>query len=146
MFVARTADEGMSRSLSDAIAMMLETGAISLEELLDTRMLLEVPLAGLAAFQADEDTVQRLREAIARPAARPAHEALAATDAEIHRTIAAASGNRMMQALTDWIFEVVQPPLIEVLEPAIVTRRSRAARWPCWRPSRRATPRAPSAR
>ena len=73
MFVARTADEGMSRSLSDAIAMMLETGAISLEELLDARILLEVPLAGLAAYQADEATVQRLREAIAREsAARPA--------------------------------------------------------------------------
>ena len=26
----------------------------------------------------------------------------------------------MVQALTDWIFEVVQPSLIEVLEPAIV--------------------------
>ncbi len=35
IFVARTAEEGMSRSLSDAIAMMLETGSASLEELLD---------------------------------------------------------------------------------------------------------------
>ena len=119
IFVARTADEGMSRSLSDAIAMMLETGAISLEELLDTRLLLEVPLAGLAAIQAGEDTVQRLRDAIERESAGDA-EALAASDAEIHRTIAAASGNRMMQALTNWIFEVVQPSLIEVLEPAVV--------------------------
>ena len=122
VFVARTADEGMSRSLSDAIAMMLETGAISLEELLDARILLEVPLAGLAAYQADEGTVQRLRDAVAAGSAGPpgSTEAIAATDAEIHRTIAAASGNRMMQALTSWIFEVVQPLLIEVLEPAIV--------------------------
>ncbi len=121
VFVALTADEGMSRSLSDAIAMMLETGAISLEELLDARILLEVPLAGLAAYQADEATVQRLREAVAESARTPGStEALAATDAEIHRTIAAASGNRMMQALTSWIFEVVQPVLIELLEPAIV--------------------------
>ena len=39
---------------------------------------------------------------------------------EIHRTLAAAAGNRMIQALTDWIFEVLQPSLIEVLQPAIV--------------------------
>jgi GntR family transcriptional regulator, transcriptional repressor for pyruvate dehydrogenase complex len=26
----------------------------------------------------------------------------------------------MVQALTDWIFEVVQPSLIEILEPAIL--------------------------
>ena len=46
IFVAHTAEQGMSRSLSDAIAMMLETGAVTLEELLDARLLLEVPLAG----------------------------------------------------------------------------------------------------
>ena len=34
--------------------------------------------------------------------------------------IASAASNRMVQALTDWIFEVVQPSLIELLEPAIV--------------------------
>src|ERR687889_1578502 len=43
IFVAHTADEGMGRSLSDAIGMMLETGAVTLEELLDARLLLEVP-------------------------------------------------------------------------------------------------------
>ena len=51
IFVARTAEEGMSRSLSDAIAMMLETGTVTLDELLEARLLLEVPLAGLAAYQ-----------------------------------------------------------------------------------------------
>jgi DNA-binding FadR family transcriptional regulator len=121
IFVARTADQGMSRSLSDAIAMMLETGAVTLEELVDARLLLEVPLAGLAAYQPDEAMLKRLREAVAAEvAAAGDSETLAATDMEIHRTIAAAGSNRMVQALTDWIFEVVQPWLIEVLEPAIV--------------------------
>ena len=121
IFVARTADQGMSRSLSDAIAMMLETGAVTLEELVDARLLLEVPLAGLAAYQPDEAMLRRLREAVAAEVAAVGDsETLAATDMEIHRTIAAAGSNRMVQALTDWIFEVVQPSLIEVLEPAIV--------------------------
>jgi GntR family transcriptional repressor for pyruvate dehydrogenase complex len=121
IFVARTADQGMSRSLSDAIAMMLETGVVSLEELVDARLLLEVPLAGLAAYQPDPETLERLRAAVAAEVSETGDtETLAATDAEIHRTIANAGGNRMVQALTDWIFEVVQPSLIEVLQPAIV--------------------------
>jgi DNA-binding FadR family transcriptional regulator len=98
IFVARTAEEGMSQSLSDAIAMMLETGTVTLDELLDARLLLEVPLAA-----APNDS-----------------ETFATTDMEIHRTLAAAAGNRMIQALTDWIFEVLQPSLLEVLRPAIV--------------------------
>lgn len=121
IFVAHTAEQGMGRSLSDAIAMMLETDAVSLHELLDARVLLEVPLAGLAAYQPDEQTLTRLRAAVDGATAVPDDaDTLAAADAEIHRTIAAASGNRMIQALTNWIFEVLQPSLIEVLEPAVV--------------------------
>ena len=114
IFVAHTADQGMSRSLSDAIAMMLETGAVSLQELLDARLLFEVPLAGLAAYQPDEETVKRLREALRTG------DALAATDADIHRTIAAATGNRVIKALTDWVFDVAQPSLDEVIQSAVV--------------------------
>jgi GntR family transcriptional repressor for pyruvate dehydrogenase complex len=122
IFVAHTADQGMSRSLSDAISMMLETGSVTLEELLDARLLLEVPLAGLAAYRPEEATVRRLRAAIeaARAADPEDADAIAAADGEIHRTIAAAAGNRMTQALTEWVFEVLQPRLIEVLHPAVV--------------------------
>jgi DNA-binding FadR family transcriptional regulator len=122
IFVARTAEQGMSQSLSDAIAMMLETGTVTLDELLEARLLLEVPLAGLAAYQPDEETLRRLRESVEREAAAGPNdsETHAAADMEIHRTLAAAAGNRMIQALTDWIFEVLQPSLIEVLQPAIV--------------------------
>jgi DNA-binding FadR family transcriptional regulator len=121
IFVAHTADQGMSRSLSDAISMMLETGAVTLDELLDARVLLEVPLAGLAAYQPDEETLRQLRESLEATTASPDDaELMAGADANIHKTIAAAGGNRMIQALTNWIFEVVQPSLIEVLEPAVV--------------------------
>ena len=122
IFVARTAAQGISRSLSDAIAMMLETGAVTLDELLEARLLLEVPLAGQAAYQPDERIVQALREALVTEAEAEAGdtETRAAMDMEIHRTLAAAGGNRMVQALTDWIFDVVQPSLIEILEPAVV--------------------------
>ena len=120
IFVAHTADEGMGRSLSDAIAMMLETGAVTLEELLDARLLLEVPLAGLAAYQADEENLRRLREAVRAGADADDLDSLAAIDSEIHQAVAAAAGNRMLQALTGWVFEVVQPSVNSALHGAIV--------------------------
>jgi DNA-binding FadR family transcriptional regulator len=123
IFVALTADQGISRSLSDAIAMMLETRAVSLQELLDARMLLEVPLAGLAAYRADADTVARLRESLrAEAEAAEANdlEALAEADATLHRLVAVTAGNRMVQAFTDWVFEVLQPSLMQVIGEAVV--------------------------
>jgi GntR family transcriptional regulator, transcriptional repressor for pyruvate dehydrogenase complex len=122
IFVARTAEQGMSRSLSDSIAMMLETGAVSLDELLDARLLLEVPLAGRAAYAAGPQLVERLGAAVKAERALGAEdkEALAMADAEVHRAVAAATGNRVAEALTGWVFEVLQPSLIEVLDGAVV--------------------------
>lgn len=117
IFVARTPDEGVGRSLSDAIATVLETGAVSLEELVDVQVLLEVPLAGRAAYCAEGETLAALREILeAEAAADPDDaDALAVLDGRFHRTIAAAAGNRMIQALTNWVFEVVQPSLMQAV-------------------------------
>ena len=123
IFVAHTAEQGMGRSLSDAVAMMLDTGAVSLEELLDARMLLEVPMAGAAAYRADDADLRRLREAMAREASAASagdHDALARTDEWMHRTITRAAGNRMVQALSEWVLEVLQPRLVELLRDAVV--------------------------
>ena len=121
IFVAHTADQGMRQSLSDSVDMMLETGAVSLEELLDARMLLEVPLAGLAALQADEGTLERLRAALAAETAAAADlDAIHLADTEFHREIAAAAGNRMAQALTGWVYEVLQPRLVDELRDAVL--------------------------
>jgi DNA-binding FadR family transcriptional regulator len=47
-------------------------------------------------------------------------DALARADAEVHRSIGAAAGNRMAQALTSWVFDVLQPSLMDVLHGAVV--------------------------
>jgi len=120
IFVAHTADQGMGRSIGDAIGMMIETGSVSLEELLEARTLLEVPLAGLAALHAGEPSVQRLRAAFAAESAAGADiDAIHAADAEFHRTIAASAGNRVVQAFTGWVFEVLQPRLMLELRDAV---------------------------
>src|SRR4051812_23740446 len=64
IFVARTPGEGMSRNVSESISMMLATESISIAQLLDARMFLEVPLAGLAAANAGETTAADLQAAI----------------------------------------------------------------------------------
>jgi GntR family transcriptional repressor for pyruvate dehydrogenase complex len=122
IFVANTAEQGIGRSISESIGMMLETSAVSLEELLDARMLLEVPLAGRAAYQADTPTTERLHAALAleREAGPDDLDALSAADAEFHRAIAAAAGNRMAQAFTEWIFDVLQPTLMAAIRSTIV--------------------------
>jgi GntR family transcriptional repressor for pyruvate dehydrogenase complex len=106
IFVANTAEQGMSRSVSDSIAAMLETGTVSLEELLDARLLLEVPLAGLAAVHAGEDAIRQLKEAVASAADDGTIEE---EDARIHQIIASSAGNRLVEALTGWVREVAQP-------------------------------------
>ena len=122
IFVARTAEQGISASLSESIAMMLETGAVTLQELLDARLMLEVPLAGQAAYRADAAQVQRLRDAVAVEAATDPDDmhALATADREVHRAIATAAGNRMIEALIGWVSEVLQPSLVAALHGAIV--------------------------
>lgn len=70
---------------------------IDLDELADVRRQLEPYAAALAADRRDATTVRRLREladAMAASTADPAE--FAALDAEVHREIAQASGNRIL--------------------------------------------------
>src|SRR4051812_18166375 len=65
IFVAATAEEGMGRSLTASVASLLASEALTIEELLETRLLLEVPLAGLAAQRAASEEVAELEALIA---------------------------------------------------------------------------------
>ena len=116
IFVANTVEDGMSQSVSDSIAMMLEGGTVSLEELLDARILLEVPLAGRAAFRAGESAIEELRAAVAAES----DGTMEGADARIHEVIAEAAGNRVLQALTGWVREVAQPAIAGAVAGAIV--------------------------
>jgi GntR family transcriptional repressor for pyruvate dehydrogenase complex len=113
IFVARTPSEGMSRSLSDSIALMLAAESVTMEELLDARLTLEVPIAGRAAAHATPEQVAALEAAVAaaeghQPGTPPFNDA----DTRFHQVLAEASGNQLLLALTGWILEVLQPTLI----------------------------------
>ena len=41
-------------------------------------------------------------------------------DARVHRAVAGIAGNRLAAALTEWIADVLLPPLHQLVEPAVV--------------------------
>jgi GntR family transcriptional repressor for pyruvate dehydrogenase complex len=121
IFVANTVEKGMGRSISDFIAMMLETNRVSIDELLEARTLLEVPLAGLAAYRAEPEILAEIRAAVEDgKAGMDDQAALHRADARIHHAIAAAGGNRVVEAFMQWTLDVLQPSLAAIVEHAVV--------------------------
>ena len=121
VFVARSADGGLAQTVSDAIAGMLATEVTSVAQLTEVRLLLEVPLAGLAAERAGPEAIAELLRAVADAAAAPDDDLVQReADIRFHRTIAQAAGNRVASALAAWSSEVLQPRLRDLIAPAIV--------------------------
>ena len=120
VFVENTPNAGIGLHVSESIAAMLESESVTLYELLEARMFLEVPLAGLAAERSDEATIASLTEAIADAVGRdPAGDEFRRADTRFHQTIAITAGNDLLVTFTSWILDVLQPSLIEHLGPVI---------------------------
>jgi DNA-binding FadR family transcriptional regulator len=121
IFVAATPEEGIGRTVSASVASMLETQSITIDELLETRMLFEVPLVGLAAQRATDEEIAQLKAVIAEAESRPDDAALVGqVDERLHGLISQIAGNRLAAAFTAWVVEVLQPPLRALVAPAVV--------------------------
>lgn len=120
IFVANTPVNGMSRSVSDSIAMMLELNHITIEELLAARQVLEPPLAALAAELATGEQIAFMEQAI-DAAERNLDDdgVLRASDRNLHMAIAEAAGNPVLRAVTEWAFEVLQPRLKDLIADVV---------------------------
>ena len=120
VFVDNTPNVGIGRHLSESIAAMLESESVTLCELLEARMFLEVPLAGLAADNSGDETIAALAQAIDDATGRdPASDEFRLADARFHRAIAVTAGNDLLLTFTSWILDVLQPSLIEHLGHAL---------------------------
>jgi DNA-binding FadR family transcriptional regulator len=120
IFVASTPNEGMTRNLTESIATMLESRSVSLYELLDARVHLEVPLAGLAAANATRKTAADLQAAIDEAEGNhPGAPEFRAADTRFHRIIASTAGNELLRGFTSWTLDVVQPSLIDTIGDSI---------------------------
>jgi GntR family transcriptional regulator, transcriptional repressor for pyruvate dehydrogenase complex len=121
IFVAATPEQGIGLSVSESVASMLEAHSIDVDELIETRLLLEVPLAGLAAQRADDRDLEELEGLLAElDAIKGDLEHVEDIDARVHRLVADIAGNRLAAAFTDWIVDVLQPRLREMIAPAVV--------------------------
>jgi GntR family transcriptional regulator, transcriptional repressor for pyruvate dehydrogenase complex len=110
----------MRRNVSESIAVMLETRDVSLLELVDARISLEVPVAGLAAQHATDGVAAALLAAIGEAEGNhPASEAFRVADARFHRVIATAARNRVLRAFTSWTLDVLQPSLIDTIGASV---------------------------
>ena len=120
VFVDNTPNVGIGRHVSESIAAMLESESVTLCELLEARMFLEVPLAGLVAANSNEETIAALAEAIGDATGRdPAGDKFRLADARFHRAIAVTAGNDLLLTFTSWILDVLQPSLIAHLGSAL---------------------------
>jgi GntR family transcriptional repressor for pyruvate dehydrogenase complex len=120
IFVAATPEQGIGLSVTDSVASMLSAESIDIDELIETRMLLEIPLAGLAAQRATEADVAALYEILDEAGEIAQGAAFRVLDTRLHGTIAAIAGNRLARAFSEWIGAVLQPPLHALVEPAVV--------------------------
>jgi GntR family transcriptional repressor for pyruvate dehydrogenase complex len=118
IFVAGTAEQGIGRRVRAAVADLIAAESVTIEELLETRLLLEVSLAGLAADRARDADVARLEELLDEAERNPASGPR--VDAAIHRTVAEIAGNRLGSVLIRWIVDVLHPAVQELVEPALV--------------------------
>jgi GntR family transcriptional regulator, transcriptional repressor for pyruvate dehydrogenase complex len=120
VFVASTPSEGIQRTLTDSIGAMINAGSVTFTELLDSRIHLEVPLAGMAALNAADGVPRQLAEAIAQAEGNdPSSEPFRLADARFHRIIADAAGNQLMTAFASWTIDVLQPTLIRRIGAAL---------------------------
>ena len=120
VFVESTPREGMARNLSESIATMLESRSVTLRALVESRIQLEVPLAGLAAEHADAAAVSELESAIEQArGADPASAQFRLADARFHRVLAETAGNDLLLAFTSWTLDVLQPSLISAIGDSI---------------------------
>lgn len=118
VFVANTFEEGMAESVSDSVALLLETESVTVEELLEARAAIEVPLAGAAASRTSRALVATLRATLEVPEGAVANGAYVG----FHRAIAAATENPVVLGVSDWIWSALQPAYDALVQPRVSAR------------------------
>lgn len=100
----------ISAHLSDHLASTLEIGSITSQEVASFRNLLEVPCAELAAVNRSDEHVARLHEVIELEKSTTVDDpAVPELNAQFHRTLADASGNRLLAAFVSALHGVTHP-------------------------------------
>lgn len=107
-FVARPSSGRISDSLRSGLDLLMEAQEISLDELLEIRLLLEVPAARFAALRRTEEEVERLEASSPIELLELAPTDQYAYNEEFHSILIEASGNVLLSIAARPIFAVLQ--------------------------------------
>ncbi len=103
-FVAVPDMARLTSHLENSVALMTVADAVTVEQLMDVRLLTEVHAAGTAAHRRTVEQLTGMREAIERPEASATYEA----NQEFHMLILNAAGNPMLELVCAPVFRVLR--------------------------------------
>jgi DNA-binding FadR family transcriptional regulator len=110
-YVTLPSIDHISEFLSSNFNLMTASQDVSLENLLEARMLLEVPAARLAAERRSDESVLRLEAAIPEELLTLGINDQFALNKNFHSTVLAACGNKLLYVSAQPIFSVLQRAL-----------------------------------
>ncbi|HZN71729.1 MAG TPA: FCD domain-containing protein [Micromonosporaceae bacterium] len=104
-FVAHPSPDQLADTLSTGVSMLLNTSTVSIDDLLEVRALLEVPVAGLAAANRTEANLSVLHAALFDPVIDELDRMLT-LNREFHKGLVAASGNALLELIATPLYQL----------------------------------------
>src|SRR4051794_10379831 len=121
--VSRPTVDHVSEFLRANVGLLSRSSAVSLEEFLEARELLEIPAAGLAATRRGEEDIERLAHAIPAAAGRLRDAEQFSYNRDFRSTLVHVTGNSLLTIATQPIFSVLQTSLARSpLQPSVHRR------------------------
>ncbi|MEV5651396.1 FadR/GntR family transcriptional regulator [Nocardia sp. NPDC052254] len=105
-FVASPSIGHISAHLETGVALMAAAEAVTVDQLMEVRNLMEVPAAGIAAFRRTEEHLAELRAAIFDPDSLQGQDTYAKNQ-EFHLVLLRATGNPLLELITAPVFRVL---------------------------------------
>lgn len=115
--------DGGSAAMASALGQMLRRQAISVPELMATRLLIELHIAELAARRAPAESLAAMTEAVAAMTTARTGLAFVEGDVRFHEALAVAAGNRVLAAL----LKGLHPMLAGTMSLGLAIEGARAA-------------------
>ncbi|WP_433083690.1 FadR/GntR family transcriptional regulator [Dactylosporangium sp. CA-052675] len=115
-FVAEPDAFALGASLADGVGLLLTSGAVTGEDFLEVRRMLEVPAAGLAAARREPRHLEELEAAMFDPERDDLQRRIEA-HAAFHLAVAAATGNSLLALVVRPLYSVANREAVSRVSP-----------------------------
>jgi DNA-binding FadR family transcriptional regulator len=106
--IAEPTPSDVADALRDHLTLLTATSSLSVSELLETRELMELPAVRLAARRRTQEDLTRIRDTIPAHVESLERSQVFTTNRDFHLRILDATGNRLLHALAEPIFTVIE--------------------------------------